>query len=177
MNFHSDWKITQWYCVEKVASNDLSRIIGFIPLIGYLILFNDEIANITSFRTIAGLEHGNASPFILSSLAKMRLVFFGSLFVLFANLIFRVFRPQVLELSKGDIEFSTRVRDSYSVHELKSMEADVYSEQWKARLPTFWKAFGGLRGEKPVISGYRPDVRARMFSDHGDYIHFLAREW
>jgi hypothetical protein len=36
---------------------------------------------------------------------------------------------------------------------------------------------GRQRAKKPVISGFRPDVRAEMFSKHGDYIGFLAREW
>lgn len=57
------------------------------------------------------------------------------------------------------------------------MEDKVYSEPWKARLLIFWKELGSLRAKKTVIFGYRPDVRAHMFSDHGDYIDFLAREW
>ena len=177
MKFHSDWKIAQWYSVEKIASNDLARIVGFVPIIGYLILFNDEIAGIASFKTIAGVESDGASPFILSSLTKMRLVFFGSLLILFANILYRVFRPRVLESSSGDIEFSIRVRDSYSVHELASMEEQVYSDDWKPRLPIFWMIFDSPRAKKNLVSGYRTDVRVQMFSKHGDYIDFLAREW
>lgn len=177
MKFYSDWKIVQWNSVEKVANNELARIVGLVPLVGYLILFNDEIAGIASFTIIAGVENDNVSPFILSSLAKMRFVFFGSLFVLFANLTFRVFRPPVLENSKGDMEFSTRVRDSYSVYELASMEAQVFSDHWKPRSPFFWMVSDKIRSKKAVVSGFKPHLRARMFSAHGDYIHFLAREW
>lgn len=177
MKFYSDWSITKWDSVERIANNDLARIVGLVPLVGYLILFNDEIAGIASFNTIAGVESDKVSPFVLSSLAKMRLVFFGSIFVLFANLIFRTFHPRVLERSKGDTEFSIRVRDSYSVHELASMEEQVFSDRWRPRSPFFWKILGDIRAQKTVISGYRPDARSRMFSDHGDYIHFLAREW
>jgi len=177
MKFYSDWKIAQWYSVEKIANNELARIVGLVPLVGYLILFNDEIAGIASFGTIAGVDNDNVSPFILSSLAKMRFVFFGSLFVLFANLIYRIFRPQVLDSSKGGMEFSTRVRDSYSVYELASMEEQVFSEHWKPRSPFFWMVHDSIRSKKPLVSGYRPDARAQMFSKHGDYIHFLAREW
>jgi hypothetical protein len=36
---------------------------------------------------------------------------------------------------------------------------------------------GKRRSKKSAVSGYRPDVRAHMFSKHGDYIGFLAREW
>ena len=177
MKFHSDWKYVQWAFVEKIANNDLARIVGLVPLVGYLILFNDEVAGIASFSIIAGVDDDKVSPFFLTSLAKMRLVFFGSIFVLFSNLIYRVLRPQVLENSKSDIEFSIRVRDSYSVHELASMEKHVCSDDWKPRSPFFWEVLGQFRTKKPVVSGYRPDSRSAMFSKHGDYIHFLAREW
>ncbi|WP_037311355.1 hypothetical protein [Ruegeria halocynthiae] len=177
MKFHSDWKFTQWQSVERVANNDLTRVVALVPIIGYLILFNDQIAEIASFRMIAGVEPGAETPFLLSGLAKMRLVFFGSLFLLFSNLIFKGFRPQVLELAKGDVEFAARVGERYSVHELADMETHVFSEDWKPRLPLFWKVHDEFRSKKPLVSGYRPDVRSHMFSGHCDYISFLAREW
>lgn len=177
MKFHSDWKYLQWQYVEKVANNELARIVGIIPVVGYLILFNDEIAGIASFGIIAGAENGETSPFLMNGLAKMRLVFLGSLCLFIANIIFRIFRPQVLEHSKGDLEFSTRVRDSYSVYELISMEDGVYSERWKPRSPFFWIVRGETRKNKPVVSGFTPMSRNSMFSRHGEYINFLAREW
>ncbi len=177
MKFHTDWKLTQWQSVERVANNDLARVVALVPIIGYLILFNDQIAEIASFRMIAGVEPGAETPFFITGLAKMRLAFFGSLLLLFSNLIFKVFRPKVLELAKGDMEFAARVGERYSVHELADMEARVFSDHWKPRLPLFWKVFDEFRGKKPVVSGYRPDARTKMFADRGDYIRFLAREW
>ncbi|NOE20285.1 hypothetical protein GS634_19350 [Ruegeria atlantica] len=177
MKFHSDWKLTQWQSVERVANNDLTRVVALVPIIGYLILFNDQIAEIASFRMIAGVEPGVETPFYLTGIAKMRLVFFGSLLLLISNLIFKIFRPQVLGLAKGDIEFAARVGERYSVHELADMEAHVFSDHWKPRLPLFWKVHDKFRSRKPVVSGYRPDVRSHMISRHGDYISYLAREW
>ncbi|EEE35134.1 conserved hypothetical protein [Rhodobacteraceae bacterium KLH11] len=179
MKFHSDWKFMQWQSVERVANNDLTRVVALVPIIGYLILFNDQIAEIASFRLIAGVEQGAATPFYLTGLAKMRLVFFGSLLLLFSNLIFKVFRPPVLELAKGDIEFAARVGERYSVYELEEMESQVFSDHWKPRLPLFWN-FAKVHGKfikHPQVTGYRPDFRSNMFAEHGDYISFLAREW
>lgn len=176
MKFHSDWKLMQWQSVERVANNDLTRVVALVPIIGYLILFNDQIAEIASFRMIAGVEPGAETPFYLTGLTKMRLVFFGSLLLLFSNLIFKVFRPKVLELAKGELEFAARVGERYSVHELADIEAQVFSDHWIPRLPLFWKVHDKFR-KQPLVSGYRPDVRRRMFADHGDYISYLAREW
>jgi hypothetical protein len=177
IKFTSDWRIIHWSSVRIVASNDLTRIVGLIPLAGYLILFNDEIAGISSFNTIAGVGEDAVSPFFLGGVSKLRLVFFGSLLVLFSYLIFRAFRPSVLERSNGDLEFSTRVRDSYSVYEVASMEGQIYSDIWKPRTEAFWIFLGSARSREPVVSGYRPDARNTMFAKHSDYIHFLAREW
>ena len=177
MKYYSDWKMIRWNFVEKVANNNLSKIIGLVPLVGYLILFNDQIANLASFDTIANAQDDNFSPFLLSSLVKLRFVFFGSLLVLLSNLTFNLFRPPVLEQSKGDIEFSARVRDSYSVYEIASMEEQVLSDDWKPRSPFYWEILGEVRSTKPKVSGFRPDARVAMFRDHADYIHFLAREW
>lgn len=177
MKCKSDWRFVQWYMVKRVANNDLTRIIGLIPLVGYLILFNDEIANIVSFNTIAGVDAVSASPFMLCSVTKLRLVFFGSFSLLFSYLLFRIFSPPVLEHSNGDLEFSARVRNNYSVYEIASMETQVISDSWQPRMEAHWIVQGQKRAKKPLVSGFRADARSTMFSKHSDYIHFLAREW
>lgn len=105
MKFNADWRVLRWDSVNKIANNDLSRIIGFIPLAGYLILFNDEVASIVSFNTIAGAGNEISSPFILGNLLKMRLVFFGSLFVFISYFIFKIFSPSVLAILTMTLNF------------------------------------------------------------------------
>ncbi|MBO6624607.1 MAG: hypothetical protein JJ938_06995 [Roseicyclus sp.] len=173
----TDWKGIRWDAVKGIANNDFTRVVALIPIAGYLILFNDEIAGIASFDALAGVGEDDRSPFLLDGLTKLRLVFFGSLLVLCSFLIYRLFRPEVLEATKNDLEFSELVRQRYSVHELAQMEERVHSESWTERTEAFWMVLGKRRQKKPVVSGYRPDVRAQMFSKHGDYIGFLAREW
>lgn len=171
------WKCLRWEAVKGVANNDFTRVVALIPIAGYLILFNDEIAGMVSFDILAGVSETDRSPFLLDGLTKLRLVFFGSLFVLCSFLTYRLFRPEVLETAKNDLEFSELVRQRYSVHELAQIEERVHSESWIERTDAFWVVLGQRRSKKPVVSGYRPDLRAHMFSTHGDYIGFLAREW
>lgn len=54
---------TQWQSVERVANNDLTRVVALLSIIGYLILFNDQIAETASFRMIAGVETGTKHLF------------------------------------------------------------------------------------------------------------------
>ena len=177
MKSSTDWKIVRWETVKGVADNDFTRVVALIPVVGYLILFNDEIAGMASFDALAGVGETNSSPFLLEGLTKLRLVFFGSIFVLCSFVIYRLFRPEVLEVSKNDLEFSELVRQRYSVYELAQIEEHVHSQSWIERTEAFWTVLGELRSKKPLVSGYRPDARAQMFSKHGDYIDFLAREW
>lgn len=173
----SGWKGFRWEAVKSVANNDFTRVVALIPLAGYLILFNDEIAGMVTFDALAGVGEADQSPFLLEGLTKLRLVFFGSLSVLFSFLTYRVFRPAVLEASENDLQFAELVRQRFSVLELARIEEEVHSKSWIERTDAFWVVLGQRRSKKPVVSGYRPDVRAYMFKKHGDYIGFLAREW
>ena len=174
--YHADWRYTQWRFIKTIANNDLSRIIGLVPLAGYLILFNDEIARFASFDTLAGVTDQAGTTFLFQSVTKLRLVFFGSLLVFGSNVIYRIWHPPVLDGSSSEIEFASRVRQDYTVPEIASMEAQVYSEGWHPRLEIFWVFLDSMR-KRPILQGYRPDVRGHMLGDHGDYISFLAREW
>lgn len=176
MKFGEDWRLIQWRAVKAVANNDVSRVIGLVPLAGYLILFNDEIAGLTSFDTLAGVTSGSSNPFFLDAVTKLRLVFFGSLFVFFSHVIYRIYRPAVLDVSTDEIEFSTKVRESFTVGEIARMEAQVFERSWKSRRHDFWIVREVARAG-PILAGFRSDVRSVMLNGHGDYISHLAREW
>ncbi|SDY29656.1 hypothetical protein [Citreimonas salinaria] len=177
MDFLLDWPILRWDAVRGIANNGLTRAAGIIPLVGYLILFNDRIADFMSFNTIAGVGELSPSPFLFDGIVKLRLTFFGSLFLLSSYCLFRIFRPAVLNEARGDLDFSSRVWETYSVYEIAFMEDQVFSDRWRPRTKSFWVILGRVRQRKPVLSGYRPDVRSAMFAQHGDYIRFLSREW
>jgi hypothetical protein len=154
----------------------VARIIGLVPLAGYLILFNDEIARLASVDTIAGVTDRAESTFLFESVTKLRLVFFGSFFVFVSYVVYRIWRPPVLDGSSSDIEFAGRVQENYTVQEIATMEAQVFSEGWQPRLDVFWIMLGCTRTAR-ILSGWRPDVRGMMLRKHRDYISFLAREW
>lgn len=177
MKTSADWKVIRWDAVKGLADNGFTRVVLLIPIAGYLILFNDQISSILSFDALAGVREGDASPFFFDGLTKLRFVFFGSLFVLLSFGLYRVFRPDVLDFSRNDLEFSEVVRQQYSVDELIKIEAEVYANSWRERLEAFWIVLEQPRPRKPVISGFRPDLRSKMFNQRGDYISLLVREY
>lgn len=177
VRFNLENPILQWEFVRGVANNDLTRVVGFVPLIGYLILFNDKIAEIVSFNAIAGIESSTYSPFLMSGLLKLRLSFFGSLSLLISYVIYKVYHPRILDDARGRVDFSSQVMNIYSVGEVQEMEAQVHSDRWTRRLEMFWIFLGKPRPKKAILAGFRPDVRRFMFEEHGDYIHLLSLEW
>ena len=134
----TDWKLVRWETVKGVANNDFTRVVMLIPIAGYLILFNDEITRMASFDSFAGVGGADGSPFFLDNMTKLRLVFFGSILVLISFLIYRFFRPEVMETSRNDLEFSELVRQRFNVHDLARMEENVHSEVWIERTEAFW---------------------------------------
>lgn len=176
LKYKIDWRILQWPFIKGLANNDLSRVIGLVPLAGYLILLNDEIARLASFDTLAGVT-GNTDPtFLIGSVTKLRFVFFGSLFVFISYVICRIWQPDVLDNYRSEIEFAGRVQENFTVQEIASMEKQAFSENWQPRLADFWIILDSER-TAPVLLGWRPDVRRSMLVKHGDYINLLAREW
>lgn len=176
LKYQADWRIMQWTFIKGLANNDMSRVIGLVPLAGYLILFNDEIARLASFDTLAGVTGNAESTFLLGSVTKLRLVFFGSLFVFISYVVCRIWQPDVLDNYRSEIEFAGRVQENFTVQEIASMEAQVFTKRWQPRLAEFWIILGSER-TAPVLSGWRPDARRSMLVKHGDYINLLAREW
>ena len=162
--------------VQRLVVGGRVEEVGLVPLAGYLILFNDEIARFTAFDTLAGITDQAGTTFLIGSVTKLRLVFFGSLLVFGSNVIYRIWHPPVLDESGSATEFASRVRQDYTVREIANIEADVCSEGRRPRLSDFWVFLDSMR-KRPVLQGYRPDMRGLLFSKHGDYISFLASEW
>ncbi len=166
-----------WSTVKKVASNDLTKIIGIVPVVGYLILFNDSILDKIQFDTITGTTGDEASPFLLGGLTKLRMTFFGSLSVTMSFLIYQLRRPKELDTATDDFSFAERVRESYSVVEMKALERDVMEAKWQKRLGLFWLPWHGGRKRECQVQGFREDLRTKFLSNFHDYIDQASREW
>ena len=168
-----------WSSVKKVASNDLTKIIGIVPVVGYLILFNDSILDTVQFNTITGTTGDEASPFLLGGLTKLRMTFFGSLCVTISFLIYQLRRPKALDTATDDFSFAERVCESYSVVEMQALERDVTDAKWQKRLRLFWSPWHGTREKifDEYVQGFHDDSRENFLALHRDYIDQASREW
>ncbi|WP_170549603.1 hypothetical protein [Ruegeria atlantica] len=173
-----EFRVLRWDFIETIANNELSKIVGIIPIAGYLILFNDALLQSLGFNDIAGVTKDDVSPFWFTGLAKLRFTFFGSLFVLVANVTFRLRAPPVLGEAKSDIAFSDQVVASYSLSEIVTLENSILGGAWTHRTPLLCKDerfMFSLNKVGPRLAGFR--YKNRLISDKEEYIRACAREW
>jgi len=180
-----EYNFLRWSLIRRLANNEISKVIGLIPLAGYLILFNDGLADAIGFNQIAGRTANESSPFLLGTTSKLRLVFFGSIFLFLGTILFRLRSPKEIEVAQSELEFSDNVLISYSKDEIIRIETLVLLEDWAMRTDHVRASVAQLLKKpvdqispdhlKPRIASYNKDSFLRETG--GQYIRALAREW
>jgi|GEM_PF-1259051 len=74
-----------------------------VPIVGYLILFNDSISQHLSFDQLAG---ENLLRFGLSSTERLKLIYFGLILLGTANICYRVRRPFTFKIGTNQFEYA-----------------------------------------------------------------------
>lgn len=178
----NDWKseprLFRWPFVKAFAGSEFVKFAAAVPVFGYLILFNDDVVGALNFSKIAGVEESEPSPFIFSSVTKLRLAFFGGLCMLFANSLQAWLSPRVLLGSSNDFEFAERVVSTYSFGEIVAIQEEVLSSNWVWRTPIMQnlnRAAKDRRMPHPPFSGMANKMY--IVRDHGDYLRGICREW
>ncbi len=83
----------------------VARCAMAVPVVGYLILFNDSIAEHISFDRLAA---ETTSAFGLTASARLKLIYFGLLFLGIANILYRWRRPWVMRMANNQIDYVER---------------------------------------------------------------------
>ncbi|WP_298975880.1 hypothetical protein [uncultured Roseobacter sp.] len=105
-DFKTEHRLLQWPFIKAFAGSEFVKFAAAIPVFGYLILFNDSVLGSLSFSQIAGSHSSEEDPFWLSSVTKLRLAFFGGIFMLVASSLQAWRAPLALSISSNDFEFS-----------------------------------------------------------------------
>jgi hypothetical protein len=83
-----------------------------VPVVGYLILFNDTISQHLSFNKLAS---ENVLGFGLSSVARLKLIYFGLIFLGSANILYRLRRPFVFKVGTNQFEYVEHALTHFTV--------------------------------------------------------------
>jgi hypothetical protein len=73
-----------------------------VPIVGYLILFNDSVSQHLSFNKLAS---ENVVGFGLSSVARLKFIYFGLIFLGSGNILYRTRRPFTFRIGTNQFEY------------------------------------------------------------------------
>ena len=73
-----------------------------VPIVGYLILFNDSISQHISFNKLAS---ENLIGFGVSPIARLKCIYFGLIFLGSANILYRLRRPFVFKIGTNQFDY------------------------------------------------------------------------
>lgn len=109
------WYNFRWSDWIDYIDGWIPRFAFFVPLLGYLILFNDKIGELVQFNTLVG---SNSILDGLDSGERLRLIYFGLIFLGISNIIFRLKKPYIFR-------FGTNIRE-YTSNCLQTLSFDSF---------------------------------------------------
>lgn len=118
----------------------IPRFSLFFPIIGYMILFNDQITEVIQFKQIT---HQTTYDWGLSSNTRLRFVYYGLLSLGISNLIYRLKRPYIFRFGTNFVDFSKTALESFTyssfarMHETNrheghlTLDGKYYDSEWE----------------------------------------------
>jgi hypothetical protein len=102
----------RWSDYVSLFDGWIARCSMAVPIIGYLILFNDSISQHLSFNNLA---NENLVWFGLSSILRLKLIYFGLIFLGAANIIYRWRRPFVFKIGTNRFDYVEKALEHFTV--------------------------------------------------------------
>jgi hypothetical protein len=84
-----------------------------VPVVGYLVLFNDGVARHLSFNDLASEEQ--LSVFALHASTRLKLIYFGLIFLGSANILYRWRRPYIFHIGTDQFDYVERALVHFTV--------------------------------------------------------------
>jgi hypothetical protein len=96
-----------------------------VPIVGYLILLNDSISQHILFNNLA---KENVIGFGLSSIARLKFIYFGMILLGSANILYRIRRPFVFKIGRTQFEYIENALRQFTVSEYIDINGTIRHE-------------------------------------------------
>ena len=118
----------------------IPRFSYFFPIIGYMILFNDQISEMIQFTRIT---HYMTYDWGLSATTRLRFVYYGLFFLGVSNFIYRIKKPYAFRFGKDFVEYTKTALENFTygdfvkIHETIRVEGHLtldgkyYDSEWE----------------------------------------------
>lgn len=125
----------QWPDYIPLFDGWIARCSMAVPIVGYLILFNDSISQHIAFNSLASEQ---LLSFGISPGARLKFLYFGLLALGASNIVYRIRRPYALKIGKNQFEYVETALKHFTVDdyiqingEIKSCGFDPYTQHGK----------------------------------------------
>jgi len=136
----SQYSKISWSWANKYLNGGIAKAALTVPLLGYLILLNDQIADHLQFTVVAD----GRITWGLNGIERLQLIYFGLVILAVLNIAFKTFRPRelrngnsILEFTRESFDFNTKGDYShiYGILAAKSNSLNLiggnYDVEWK----------------------------------------------
>lgn len=89
----------------------IPRFSFFFPIIGYMILFNDQISEMIQFQRIT---HQITYDWGLSATTRLRFVYYGLFFLGVSNFIYRIKKPYAFRFGRDFVEYTRTALENFT---------------------------------------------------------------
>jgi len=101
------------------------RFAFVVPIVGYLVLFNDQVGGTVAFRNLVG---GEFQDFWLSGQNRLRLVYFGLMALGISNLIYKWKRPYIFRFGLNQTEYTRTCLEAFTYQDFLRMHETIRSD-------------------------------------------------
>lgn len=93
-----------------------------VPILGYLILFNDKISDLLTFEQITNTP---IQTFGFSGLERLRFLYFGLILLGLSNFVYRVRKPYTFKFGSNSIDYIKTCFETFTFHDYNVLKEEI----------------------------------------------------
>lgn len=151
----------------------------FIPVIGYILLFNDQVSGVFEFYKITDrVEYGWG----LDTKSRLRFIYYGLFFLGISNFIYRLKKPYVFRFGKNIVDYTKTAMEIFTFGDFLSIHNAIRGEGHLTRDGKYydseWEGFRdrarnrGEGTERPERNGNWASAK----DEYGSLLRSILRE-
>jgi hypothetical protein len=112
----------QWSDYVRYIDGWIPKLALTVPVLGYLILFNDQVSSVIQFSAITGKE---AETYGLEGVQRLRLLYFGLIFLGISNFVYTLRKPYQFKFGTNFIDYSRTCLEVFTVSDYIHMHHEI----------------------------------------------------
>ncbi|MCU7864199.1 MAG: hypothetical protein KZQ92_09515 [Candidatus Thiodiazotropha sp. (ex Lucinoma borealis)] len=122
MNFQTFWYNLGWSDWVTYIDGWIPKLSLSVPIIGYLILFNDAVGNLMQFDLLIG---GQGSEWGMSTGWRLRSIYFALILLGLSNFIYHVKKPYIFRFGKNIQDFARNCLKLFTFGNFQSIHLQI----------------------------------------------------